>query len=655
LTAFAVSPASGAAAPPLRPLTALCRFEAPVLRTDGAGVTRVSVPECAAWSSPGQPVLPFRTLRLALPPGLTATALTARASSPRVTLAGAWQLELGRVPSAYAAAAPASSVSSAASVSSADSAHSPYPPRLAELLSVQRMSGYAIAIVRVFPLQYTASSQRLDFTSAVTVTLALAPARAGLIPPSPRHAVHQRAAAAVDNPEALAAYLPLLASAAEAPSAGYLLITRAALLPAFQPLLDRKTAAGVTVRSETMEVITNQFAGVDSAERLRNFIRHAYTTGDLQYVLLGGDIKAVPHRGVYAACSGEIETAMPSDLYFACLDGSWNADGDAVWGEPNDGEDDGDVDLMAEIFIGRAPVETAAEVTNFVAKCLTAEQTRFKACFAGEYLSAPGTQGGNALDTLWPAFDSSHCPVAWLDDRPLSAPAWSAADAVAALNRAPLLAAHFGHTDETTLMRMSRTHLDALTNPTPFLLYSTGCDAGAFDNGPWSDCIAEEFVKRSPHGAFAVLANSREGWFDRDNEVRYSGEFQKRFFERLLSDELTAVGAAHQLAKEDLLGSVETSGSSMPYRWCLFGITLFGDPHQSVHVPLSLRLRMTPSERTITWNSWSNRTYSVYRAATLSAGPGVCLTNNIPSTPPTNRYTDPEITPERAFYRVFSP
>ncbi len=648
VTALAACPAAGAAAPPVHPRIATCRFAEPVLETDAAGMTRVSLPGCAAWSRPGQPILPFRTLRLLLPLGFTATGVIVRAASPTVTLPGAWRLELGSDPVAYGTSVAAHGVSSVPSVRSL------YPSSLAELVSVQRMSGYALAIIRVFPLQYAAVSQQINFTSDVTVEVALSPALDGSIAPSTRHVAYQRLAAVIDNPDALSAEAPFLPSDINAPTEGYLLVTRAALLPAFQPLLDQKTAAGLTVHTETMEAITNQFAGVDAAERLRNFIRHAYTTWGVQYVLLGGDIKAVPYRGVYATCSGETETAMPSDLYFACLDGSWNADGDAVWGEPNDGESGGDVDLLAEVYVGRAPVESAVEVTNFVAKCLSASQTRFKACFAGEYLGAPGVQGGDALDTLWPAFDSSHCPIAWLDDRPLDAPAWTAAEALAALNRAPRLVAHFGHTDEATLLRLSRSQLDLLTNASPFLLYSTGCDAGAFDNGPWSDCIAEEFVKRHQRGAFAVLANSREGWFDNDNEVQYSGEFQNRFFERLLSSEATAVGAANQLAKEELLGSVETSGSNMPYRWCLFGITLFGDPHQTLEVPLSLRLGMTPSERLITWNSWPNHTYSVYRAISLSADPGVCLTNNMLATPPTNVFIDFDANLDHAFYRVFT-
>ncbi len=635
-------------------LSATCRFEEPVLATDANGITRVTVSACEPLLRTGLPVLPFRTLWLALPPGLTATGVVARTPSPAVTWPGTWQVEIAREPAAF------SPSGSPASASSVQPASGPYPAAMAELASVQRMAGYDIAIVRVFPLQYTPALRRLAFAAEVTVEVTLSTAPEQSIPPSPRLAEQQRVLSAIDNPEALSAYTRFLPTAIGDPSTNYLLITRAALLPAFQPLIARKQAAGLTVITETMESITNRFTGRDSAERLRNYIRYAYTNWAVQYVLLGGDITIVPYRGVYARCAGVTLNTMPSDLYFACLDGSWNHDGDGIWGEPTDGENGGDVDLLPEVCVGRAPVETAAEVTNFVANCLAGEQvpaSRFRACFAGEYLFNAAAQGGNALDTLLPAFNASFCPVTWLDDRPQPAAVWSATDALGALNRAPLLVAHFGHGSDsvydTTVMRLAGSDLDALTNTSPFLLYSSACNAGAFDNDQWGDdCIAEELVKRNTHGAFAVLANSREGWYDSTHEARYSGEFQGRFFSRLLANEQTRIGVAHQLAKQDLLGCVETSGSSMPYRWCLFGITLFGDPQASVRVPLSLRFHITPGERTVTWNSWSNRTYSVFRSTDLTAGPGTCIASNVVATPPLNVCTDAAPGLVRAFYRV---
>jgi hypothetical protein len=44
----------------------------------------------------------------------------------------------------------------------------------------------------------------------------------------------------------------------------------------------------------------------------------------------------------------------------------------------------------------------------------------------------------------------------------------------------------------------------------------------------------------------------------------------------------------------------------------------------------------------------------VYRATSLSADPGVCLTNNMHATPPTNVFIDSDVHLGRAFYRVFT-
>ncbi|MDD5706376.1 MAG: C25 family cysteine peptidase [Kiritimatiellae bacterium] len=653
-TALAACPATGAVVTAGRPLSTTCRFASPTIHTDTAGVARVEVAGCMPRERAGQPILPVRLLRLLLPPGMTATGVTARAAAPLVTLPGTWRLDLGVTPAPIGESRPIVS----------PTLESASRPALAELVSVQRLAGYDFAVVRVYPVAYVGDTGRLSFAPVVNVDILTtrAPSSPDRISPSVRRVELQCVAVAADNPEALAAYeSPAPAGALDA-ATHYLLVTRAALLPAFQPLIDRKTAAGVTVHTETMETITNSYAGVDAAERLRNYIRHAYTNLAVSYVLLGGDTKVVPYRGAYARCSGITLTLMPTDLYFACLDGSWNQDGDGIWGEPNDGETGGDVDLLAEVCVGRAPVETAVEVTNFVARCLAAEQapaSSFRACLAGEYLNSAGDQGGDALDRLLPTIDGSHCSVTWLDDRPQLSAAWTASDAVAALDRAPLLVAHFGHgsdfVSDTTVLRLAVTDLDALANASPFLLYSTACNAGAFDNNfGLGDCIAEELVKRNACGAFAVVANTREGWYKQTEEWRYSGEFQQRFFQRVLADERTAVGVAHQLARQDLLGNVETSGSNLPYRWCYFGITLFGDPHQCIRVPLSLRFRATASERVVTWNSWSNSFYTVYRSTNLMTDAGTPIAGNIPATPPVNVYTDAAPGMVSAFYRVLA-
>ena len=647
-------------------------FSAPSLTAVTNGYTQIAVQDCSVAVQPGAPQIPFRTVKLLLPAESSIIGVAAESLSNSVVLSDAAKIDFGRTPRSPAVSFDGADEPDPAIYNSTNW----FPAATAELVSVQRMDGYDIAIIRLYPVRYAPVPGNLIFTPDLRVTVFLTGGTTRLLKSTassattltPGAGAPSRVADFVDNPELLSQSTPKalfstkdVSAGADGPSSSfdYLIVSSAALMPYFQPLIDLKVADGLTVTTETMTNIVTNYSGRDNAEKLRNFIRYAHTNWNVQYVLLGGDVSVVPYRGVYATCSGTTISNMPCDLYFACLDGSWNSNSNSIWGEPAD-----NVDFLAEVYVGRAPVETIAEVTNFVANCLAGEQVPaagFRACFAGEYLENGTAQGGNALDTLLPAFSNSFCPVSWLDDRPALSAVWTTSDAITALNISPLLVAHFGHGTaldvgtgaDTMAMRLTAPNLDELTNAAPFLLYSTACNTGAFDNDQWgADCIAEELVKHNRHGAFAVLANSREGWYDPQNEWRYSGEFQKKFFDRLLANEQTRIGSAHRLAKQDLIGSVETSGANMPYRWCIFGINFFGDPHSAIRVPLSLRLNVNPDGRTVTWNSWSNRTYSVFSATDLVSPTWTCITSNIAPTPPLNVWTNTITGPNRAFYRV---
>jgi hypothetical protein len=270
------------------------------------------------------------------------------------------------------------------------------------------------------------------------------------------------------------------------------------------------------------------------------------------------------------------------------LDGSWNRDGDKRWGEPTDGEDGGEVDLLAEVWVGRAPVDTPAEAACFVEKTLRQEreadshgcEVLVSAEYLGRYSPNIEAQGGNMFEPLLHRLGSGS--IQWLDDRPHTIPQWSNSQAIAALNKSPRFVLYNGHGDSDTMMRLRRADLDGLTNARPFLVYSVGCHAGHFDNDPFSpDSIAEELIKRDRHGAFAAIFNPRLGWFDPHAEWKFSGEFQIKFFESLVGRGKLPLGAANHASKNEMLGHAENTGI-MPYRWCCYEITLFGDPHTPV-------------------------------------------------------------------------
>jgi len=91
-----------------------------------------------------------------------------------------------------------------------------------------------------------------------------------------------------------------------------------------------------------------------------------YEDRGISYVLIGGDKEVVPYRGFYCyvqSGSGYSDPGIPADLYYSALDGTWNDDGDTLWGEP--GEDD----LYPEVAVGRLTFSSKA--TGAIAGDLT--------------------------------------------------------------------------------------------------------------------------------------------------------------------------------------------------------------------------------------------------------------------------------------------
>ncbi len=147
----------------------------------------------------------------------------------------------------------------------------------------------------------------------------------------------------------------------------YVIITEEPLVFEFQRLVEWKTQKGVPIIVKTVSWIKTNYPGVDTQEKIRNFIKDANSKWGTNYILLGGDVNIVPARyGFYDSHEGNYG---PTDLYYSGLNGNWNADGDHIFGEDNDA-----FDYSPDLWIGRAPVETINEANVFVEKVLMYEK-----------------------------------------------------------------------------------------------------------------------------------------------------------------------------------------------------------------------------------------------------------------------------------------
>lgn len=168
----------------------------------------------------------------------------------------------------------------------------------------------------------------------------------------------------IDNPELAASYNTLARGLGE--TYDMLILTTPEFAASFQPLKDYHDSTGMLT-----EIHTTTAVGSTDPDDVRDYIRERYLNDGITYVLIDGDDNVIPARDMYATVSTYEETDMPVDLYFGCLDGTLNYDGDGYWGEQTDGENGGDVDLIAEVYVGRASVGNTTEAERFVQKTLT--------------------------------------------------------------------------------------------------------------------------------------------------------------------------------------------------------------------------------------------------------------------------------------------
>jgi hypothetical protein len=125
--------------------------------------------------------------------------------------------------------------------------------------------------------------------------------------------------------------VPFLPTASPTPGGvpvAQVIVTTAALAAAFQPLADSETDRGVPTVLRTLDWIDATYSGVDQPARIRAFLRAAHDYWGTEFVVLGGDAADVPPRYV-----PWLDTEVPTDLYYECLDREWNEDGDGVFAE----------------------------------------------------------------------------------------------------------------------------------------------------------------------------------------------------------------------------------------------------------------------------------------------------------------------------------
>jgi hypothetical protein len=463
-----------------------------------------------------------------------------------------------------------------------------YPSAQFESGRARWLGPHRILGLRVYPLRYNPVEKRIFLARRLVLGLELAvehdqPQRSG------SHVHTRMARSLVVNPQDVREISPVRLNDA---TVEYLLITGDDYVDDFQPLADWKTRKGVPVEILSTSWIYANYSGVDEQEMIRNCIIDYHQNHGTEWVLLGGDAEVVPYRGCYAKVGWTRDEGIPCDLYYSDLDGDWNFDGDLLWGEVADS-----VDLLPEVFVGRAVVDDPYEVETFIHKVLTYEgeqnhgplplDYQLDMLFIGEMLDAE-TSGGDAKDTVQVNHVPGRFTVEKIYERDGTLDYTSC---MTHLNRGYNIINHNGHANIYVVSigphALYSVDMENLTNgPHYSLLYTQGCSPGAFD----FDCFGEHYLTSRYGGGPAFFGNSRYGWYSPGWPGHGPGDlYDNDFFHCLFSKNSYQAGETLGDSKATLADQAEEDGAM---RWTQFCLNLFGDPELPIwtDIPESLQV-----------------------------------------------------------------
>ena len=602
-------------------------FSPPVITNDGT-YDHISITDLDEFSEVGAPIVPMKTVRVLVPFGKKVVD-----SSVEVIdfeqLKGEYYIAPGQKPRpmSYTGA-----IESTMPDMAIYGSNEKWPGVYEKVLGTQSQRGYHMYIASLYPVQYQPASKQLSFASKLRLTVQLEDqvsstvaekgkrtiARKSL--PHPTNTLVKKLTKEVDNPRALQSY-PSLSEAQTGAAAQkvdfdtvrqslvagsyeYVIITNEAMLGTpgpwnFQKLRDSKIARGITAKIVTTEWIYENYdgdrpdGGRDNVTRIREFLTDAYDEWGTEYALLGGNIDIVPCRKFYLAASADYDKYTPSDLYYACVNSAadectFDYDADGNYGESGDGPSGGEVDLLADIAVGRASVETWAEVSNFVRKTLiynsTIDPYLKNVSMVGHFMFAPDTYAKPTLEemrysyfekpSVFPVYDFDTSNNLYEYDE-----AWTPEDLISIMNNGVHVINHIGHGSptgwgsgempgRTGISFVLANHLAEITNTNYFLVYSNGCSCGRFDV---DGCMGEMFTT-TECGAFAAIMHSRNAWSG------VTEACNAQFLDALLHEGIMQMGWAMQDSKADNIGG--TLSETM--RCEIYMTNLFGDPEQQL-------------------------------------------------------------------------
>ncbi len=543
---------------------------------------KVDFKDCMQHGEIGSPSLPYYSVRLLLPQGTEASSAEVYFSD-FVEVEGEYNLyPIQRfVPYSSAETLPFSKNEDVYAIKSE------LPEQAHTDVKTHYLNGYAFAFLNFTPLRYVPSTGKIRYAKTVKIVVNTVPEKedhSAML--RENHYSMNSVRSLAQNAEVMREYKSRATTLS-----GYdmLVVTRERFVDDFSEYTDYYNSIGIRTKVVSTEYIYSEMEGRDYQEKIRNYIIQEYQNEGIFMVTIGGDVNVVPHRGLYASVNGgEIENSeIPADMYYSCLDGNWNDDGDDKWGEIEE------ADLLPEVGISRLTfTNSSSQASKMIHKSLSYQRSPVlgelrNVLLGSEKADNTPTYGGDYLELIIGEHDDNdYYTVGIPEDYNFTRVYaehgnWSRMNIMNAINRGAQSIHHVGHAGTNYVAAMFNDDFEdgefsSLNgkdhNYTYF--FSHGCHCGALD----VVCVMKRMVAID-NFCFAAIGNSREGFYMTGTSEGPSAHLHREMISAQYGDNISILAMA---LRESKIKTAPWAQEIDGYRWNTYCMNILGDGAVSV-------------------------------------------------------------------------
>ena len=543
---------------------------------------KVDFKDCMQHGEIGSPSLPYYSVRLLLPQGTEASSAEVYFSD-FVEVEGEYNLyPIQRfVPYSSAETLPFSKNEDVYAIKSE------LPEQAHTDVKTHYLNGYAFAFLNFTPLRYVPSTGKIRYAKTVKIVVNTVPEKedhSAML--RENHYSMNSVRSLAQNAEMMREYKSRATTLS-----GYdmLVVTRERFVDDFSEYTDYYNSIGIRTKVVSTEYIYSEMEGRDYQEKIRNYIIQEYQNEGIFMVTIGGDVNVVPHRGLYASVNGgETENfEIPADMYYSCLDGNWNDDGDDKWGEIEE------ADLLPEVGISRLTFTySSSQASKMIHKSLSYQRSPVlgelrNVLLGSEKADNTPTYGGDYLELIIGEHDDNdYYTVGIPEDYNFTRVYaehgnWSRMNIMNAINRGAQSIHHVGHAGPNYVAAMFNDDFEdgefsSLNgkdhNYTYF--FSHGCHCGALD----VVCVMKRMVAID-NFCFAAIGNSREGFYISGTSEGPSAHLHREMISAQYGDNISILAMA---LRESKIKTAPWAQEIDGYRWNTYCMNILGDGAVSV-------------------------------------------------------------------------